>query len=71
MERPMSHDTGTIPGPADPSTLRSPVREFWSYCQKERDHRLNSDQNFDSTLFLDAVRLVLLKLGIDEEEMSS
>lgn len=71
MERPMGHDAGILPDPADPRALRSPVREFSSYCQGERDRRLDSDQSFDVTLFHDAVRLVLRKLGVGEEEAGS
>jgi hypothetical protein len=52
---------------AERAELRSPAREFSAYCEKEMERRLCSDQKLDAELYLEAVRLVLRKLGIGGE----
>ena len=48
--------------------LPGAARKFKAYCDADRERRLDSGADFDSSVYDDAVRVVLQKLGGSEVE---
>ena len=48
--------------------LTGPAKTFAKFCQPELERRGNSEEGFDKSIYEEAVRLVLRKLGALEME---
>ncbi len=47
----------------DELELSGPAANFASFCKEELQRRSNADMDFDPEVYVEAVRLVLRKLG--------
>ena len=47
---------------------RTTIEEFSSYCQEEKERRMNSGGEFDEATFDEAMELTLRKLQVLEDE---
>lgn len=47
---------------------RTTIEEFSSYCQEEKERRMNSGEEFDEAAFEEAMELTLRKLQVLEDE---
>ena len=53
--------------PLSRATLKGPVKDFETFCEAELDRRRNSGEDFDESLFEEAVDLVVRRLKALEE----
>lgn len=55
------------PKPLNKATLRGPINDFQAFCETEIERRRNSGEDFDESLFDEAVELVIKRLQQMEE----
>lgn len=56
------------PKPLNMAERQTTIEEFISFCQKEKERRMNSGDDFDETAFEEAKELTLRKLQVLEDE---
>lgn len=53
--------------PLGRATLQGPIKDFSTFCETEIERRKNSGEDFDESLFHEAVDLVVRRLKAMEE----
>ena len=54
--------------PLNMTERRTTIEEFTSFCQEEKERRMNSGEAFDEQAFEEAMELTLRKLKVLEDE---
>ena len=63
----MSASSTENPKPLNKATLRGPIHDFQAFCETEVERRRNSGEDFDQSLFDEAMELVIKRLQLMEE----